>query len=170
MSKLVVIGFDNMSKAEEVLEKLVALQKEHLIDLEDAAIVTRDDKGKCHIKQAVNLAASGALGGCFWGLLIGLLFLHPLLGMLAGAASGALSGSLVDFGINDDFVKDLSKTLQNGTSALFILVRKATPDKVIAELSGYNGKVLHTSLSNHEEAALKEALEKAQAEVAAASA
>lgn len=163
MSKLVVIGFNEMGKADEVLNKLAELQKEHLIDLEDAAVVIRDENGKCRVKQAVNLAAGGAASGGFWGMLIGMLFMHPLLGLLAGAASGAVSASLVDFGINDDFIEELSKKLRNGTSALFILVRKATPDKVIAEFEGTSGEVLHTSLSFEEENALKEALEKAHA-------
>ena len=168
MSKLVVIGFDNMTRADEVLHKLTELQKEHLIDLEDAAVVIRNENGKCQVKQAVDLTAGGAASGGMWGLLIGLLFMHPLLGFIAGAASGAVSGSLMDFGINDDFIKELSEKLQNGTSALFILVRKATPDKVIAEFEGSYGTVLHTSLSISEEAALKEALQKAHASAAAA--
>ncbi len=168
MSKLVVIGFDKIGEADEVLAKLVDLQKEHLIDLEDAAVVVRNENGKCQVKQAVNLAAGGAANGGFWGLLIGLLFMHPLLGFLAGAASGAVSGSLMDFGINDDFIEELSKKLQNGTSALFILVRKATPDKVIAEFEGYNAQVLHTSLSIAEEAELRAALEKAHEAATAA--
>lgn len=161
MSKLVVIGFDKMGEADEVLAKLADLHKEHLIDLEDAAVVVRNENGKIQVKQAVNLAAGGATSGGFWGLLIGLLFMHPLLGLLAGAASGAVSASLIDFGINDDFIAELSKKLQNGTSALFILVRKATPDKVIAEFEGINAHVLHTSLSIKEETELRAALEKA---------
>jgi uncharacterized membrane protein len=166
MSDLVVLGFDSTEKADQVLSKLVALQKEHLIDLEDAAVVVRDENGKCQVKQAVNLTAAGAAGGSFWGLLIGLLFMHPLVGVLAGTAAGAISGSLADFGINDNFIKELGDTLQNGSSALFVMVRKATPDKVIEEVKGYNGKVLHTSLSIKEETALKEALEKAHQELA----
>ena len=152
MSDLVVLGFDSTEKADQVLSKLVALQKEHLIDLEDAAVVVRDENGKCQVKQAVNLTAAGAAG--------------PLVGVLAGTAAGAISGSLADFGINDNFIKELGDTLQNGSSALFVMVRKATPDKVIEEVKGYNGKVLHTSLSIKEETALKEALDKAHQELA----
>lgn len=166
MSKLVVLGFDSTEKADQVLHKLVSLQKEHLIDLEDAAVVVRGDDGKCRVKQAVNLTAAGAAGGSFWGLLIGLLFMHPLIGVLAGTAAGAISGSLADFGINDDFIKELGETLQNGSSALFIMVRKATPDKVLEEIKGYDARVLHTSLSIKEETALREALEKAHQELA----
>lgn len=163
MSDLIVVGFDNESKADEVLEKLAKFQKEHLVDLEDAAIVIKDEKGKIRVKQVYNLVAAGASSGSFWGLLVGLLFLHPLLGVAAGVATGALSGSLTDIGINDDFIKDLGQTLEPKTSALFVLVRKATPDKVIAELKPFNGRVLRTSLSQTDEDDLKAALEKAQA-------
>lgn len=164
MSNLIVVGFDNELKADEVLHKLGELQKEHLVDLEDAVVVIKNQKGKVKIKQAYDLVTSGAIGGGFWGSLIGLLFLHPLLGVAAGIATGALSGALTDIGIDDDFIEDLGKTLESGTSALFLLVRKATPDKVLEELRPYGGRLLRTSLSKSDEASLKAALEKAKVE------
>lgn len=162
MSDLVVVGFDSEMKADEVLQKLGKLQKSHLIDLEDAAIVIKDEEGKIRVKQAYNMIAAGASSGGFWGALLGLLFLHPLLGLAAGAVSGALSGALTDIGINDNFIKDLGKTIEPGASALFILVREATPDKVIAELKPFDGKILQTSLSKTDEDSLKAALENAR--------
>lgn len=161
MSDLIVIGFDNESKADEVLQKLNQFQREHLVDLEDAAVVIKNQKGKIRVKQIYNLVATGASGGSFWGLLVGLLFLHPLLGLVAGVAGGALSGALTDIGIDDTFIQDLGETLEPGTSALFVLVRKVTPDKVLAELHQFDGRVLRTSLSKTDEESLKAALEKA---------
>lgn len=165
MSDLVVVGFDNVLKADEVLHKLGQMQKEHLVDLEDAVVVIKNKKGKVKIKQAYDLVTSGAIGGGFWGSLIGLLFLHPLLGVAAGIATGALSGALTDIGINDEFIENLGQTIEPGTSALFLLVRKATPDKVLDELRPYGGKLLQTSLSKSDEESLKAALEKARVEV-----
>ncbi len=159
MSDLVVIGYDDMFKADEVLLTLARLQKEHLIDLEDACVVVRDEKGKIKLKQAHNLTAAGAMGGGMWGMLIGLIFLHPLLGLVAGGAAGALSGSMSDIGIDDEFIKELGATLDKGTSALFILVRQSTPDKVVPEIKPFGGKVLQTSLSIEDETKLKEMLE-----------
>ena len=104
------------------------------------------------------LTATGAVTGGFWGTLIGLIFLNPLLGMAAGAAAGAVGGALTDVGINDKFMKDLSSGFKNGSSALFILVRKVTPDKVLAELEGSGGTVLQTSLTHEQEAKLQAAL------------
>lgn len=164
MSDLIVIGFNDEFKGDEVLLKLAKMQKEHLVDLEDAVVAVKNQKGKLKVKQTLDLVTAGATGGSFWGLLIGLLFLHPLLGVTAGIVSGALSGALTDVGIDDDFIRELGKTLDPGTSAIFILARKVTPDKVLEELKPFDGTVLRTSLSNVEEANLKAALAKVQTE------
>jgi uncharacterized membrane protein len=123
------------------------------------------------LKQARSLvgagAASGGLSGAMWGTLIGLLFLNPLAGLLTGAAvgagAGALSGSLVDYGIDGAFIRSLGATIEPGSSALFVLVRRATPDKVLPELSQFKGTVLRTSLLNEQEECLRQALEKVKA-------
>ena len=110
--------------------------------MEDVVVVTRGDKGKVKLHQSVNLTAVGAVGGTFWGMLIGMIVLNPLLGAAVGAGAGAISGKLSDIGIDDKFMKELGATLAPGTSALFVLVRKATPDKVLEALKGFKGKVL----------------------------
>ena len=169
MSDLVVLDFDGIHTADDVLNKLRSLQKEYLIDLEDACVVERGQDGKVHIKQAINLAAVGAaqggMSGALWGALVGLLFLNPLAGMaiggLVGAGAGALSGSLADYGINDDFVRRLGQTIPPGSSALFVLVKSVTLDKIMPEIEPYKPRVLKTSLSNEAEAKLKAALAKA---------
>jgi uncharacterized membrane protein len=169
MSNLVVFDFDGIHTADEVLNKLRSLRKEYLIDFEDACVVEREKDGKIHIKQAVNLTALGAAAGgsrgALWGALVGILFLNPLAGMaigaLAGAGMGALSGSLANYGINDDFVKNLGKTIPPGSSALFVLIKSVTEDKVLREIEPYKPRVLKTSLSDEAEAKLRAALSKA---------
>jgi uncharacterized membrane protein len=142
-----------------VLNTLQRLQKEYLIDLEDAAYVTKDKDGKVRLHQSVKLPLIGALAGTVWGTLIGLLFMNPLLGAALGAASGALSGALTDYGIDDNFMKELAQELKPGSSVLFILVRRMTPDKVISELSRYGGRILRTSLTKEAERQLQQTLE-----------
>lgn len=110
MSDLIVIGFSDEFKADEVLLDLRKLEREYLIDLEDAAIVVRNRQAKVKVKQTQELVASGALSGGFWGLLIGLIFLHPMLAIF-GAAVGALSGALTDIGIDDNFIQELGNTI-----------------------------------------------------------
>ncbi len=169
MSNLVVLGFDGIHTADEVLNKLRSLQKEYLIDLEDACVVERLENGKVFINQAVNLTAMGAahggISGALWGTLVGVLFLNPLAGMaiggITGVGVGALSGSLSDYGIRDDFVKKLGDTIPPASSALVILVRSATEDKVLDEIKQYEPRVLKTSLSNEVEQRLKTVLSQA---------
>ncbi len=158
MSDLIAIAYNDEYKAEEVRLTLAKLQREHLIEMEDAAVVVKDQNGKVKLKQAVDLTSAGAVSGGFWGLLIGTLFLNPLLGTAVGAAAGAVSGALSDIGVDDGFMKSLGESLPAGSSALFVLVRKATPDKVLEEIAPYGGKVLRTSLSKDQEAQLQEVL------------
>jgi uncharacterized membrane protein len=159
MSDLVVVGFDDETTAFEMRAALAKMQKEYLIDMGDVVVVTKDQEGKVKLHQAVNLTAAGAVGGSFWGMLIGMIFLNPLVGAAVGAGAGALSGKLSDVGIDDKFIKELGETLGNGSSALFVLVRKATPDKVLEGLKQFKGKVMKTSLTADKEAKLREVLE-----------
>ncbi|MBV8361252.1 MAG: DUF1269 domain-containing protein [Deltaproteobacteria bacterium] len=162
MSTLVVVGYDDQFKAEEVRLKLWKMQKDYLLDVADAVVAVKDQSGRVKLHQAVNLTSAGAVSGGFWGTLIGLIFLSPLLGMAIGAAAGAVSGALTDVGIDDKFMKDLAATLKPGSSALFVLVRKATPDKVLEELAGSGGTILKSSLSHDDEAKLQGALSAAR--------
>jgi uncharacterized membrane protein len=159
MSTFVAIAYDNPHKALEVRLELVKAQEEYLIDLEDAVVAVKNAHGRVKLHQAVNLTAAGAVSGGFWGTLIGLLFLNPLLGLAAGAGAGAISGALTDVGINDDFMKQLAEKLQPNTSALFVLVKQATPDRVVPRIRQYGGTVLQTSLTHEDEQKLQTALE-----------
>jgi len=165
MADLVVIEYNDMYTAEEVRLKLKKMQQEYLVDLEDAVVAVKDEKGKVKLNQIHHLTAKGAVSGGFWGTLVGLIFLNPLLGMAAGATAGAVSGALTDVGINDKFMKEIAGGFNNGTSALFILCRKATPDKVLAELEGTGGKVLQTSLTHEQEEKLQAAISSVKSEV-----
>lgn len=162
MATLVVIGYESEAKAEEVRLALLKLQREYLIDLADAVVVVREHDGKVALRQLHNLTAAGAMGGGFWGTLVGMLFLNPLFGLAVGAAAGAISGALADIGIDDGFMKQLAQTLKPGTAALCVLVRRATPDKVLTEIQGFGGTVLKTSLSHEDEAKLQVALSAAK--------
>jgi uncharacterized membrane protein len=162
MSTLVVIDYESEVKAEEVRIALLKMQKAYLIDLADAVVVVRDEKGKVRLRQLYDLTGAGAVSGGFWGALIGLLFLNPLFGFAIGAAAGAISGALKDVGIDDNFMKQLGQTLTPGTAALCVLIRQMTPDKVVEELQKFGGKLIKTNLCNENEAKLREALASAQ--------
>jgi uncharacterized membrane protein len=161
MSNLVVVVFNDEVTAFEMRTALLRMQQEYLIDLEDAVVVTRDKKGKTKLDQVTNLTSAGAVGGGFWGLLIGMIFLNPLLGAVVGAGAGALSGKFTDIGLNDQMMKDIGQSFTPGSSGLFLLIRRATVDKVLSGLKDFagKGKLFQTSLNKDDEAALRQALE-----------
>ncbi|HEV2566534.1 MAG TPA: DUF1269 domain-containing protein [Microvirga sp.] len=171
MAELVVVGFDDPNDADRVLTELTRLQDEDLIDLEDAVVAIRGPDGAVRVKQTVNLTGTSVtqsgLWGAMWGYLVGVMFLNPVAGLVVGGAlgagSGALSGRMIDLGINDEFVRSVGDTLRPDTSALFLLVRKSQPEKVLAELSGFKGRILRSTLSPEQEARLRDAVERAQA-------
>lgn len=164
MSELIVFAFKDDTTAYEMRAALAKMQKNYLIEMEDVVIVHKDERGEVKLDQMVNLTARGAIGGGFWGLLIGLLFMNPLLGAAVGAGAGAISASLTDIGINDDFMRELGETLTPGTSALFVLLRKATADKLLDGLREFAGraKVLQSSLSKDQEEDLRAVIEGAK--------
>ncbi|MDQ0427154.1 MULTISPECIES: DUF1269 domain-containing protein [Cellulomonas] len=162
MATLSVWRFETPEGAEQAEQALLELQKQELIQVQDAATVSwQPDKKKPRTRQAHNLAAVGALGGTFWGLLFGLLFFMPLVGVVIGAAAGAVGGALTDVGIDDDFIRSVREKVTPGTSALFLLATTSVPDRVVSALRerGIQGELLQTNLSHEDEARLREAFQ-----------
>ena len=158
MATLSVLKFDTPGGAEEALDLMKSLQKQQLITLQDAAIVTWPEGAKKpKTKQLISLAGIGALNGAFWGMLFGLIFFVPLLGLAVGAAFGAFGASMADVGIDDDFIKKTKDKVTEGTSALFLLTSDATTDKVVEQMKQLDFEIVSTSLSKEEEDQLLEA-------------
>lgn len=154
---LTVWKFDTETGADIAVETLKDLQRQELITVHDAAVVSwAEGAKKPKTRQLNNLAGIGALGGAFWGLLFGILFFIPLIGAAVGAGIGALSGSLTDVGIDDSFIKQLKEKITPGTSALFVLTSDATLDRVHDEFKGQKAELISTNLSHDQEAALRE--------------
>jgi uncharacterized membrane protein len=161
MSSLVAIVFNDQTTAFEMRAALAKMQRQYLLTMEDAAVVTRDENGKVRLHEASSLTAAGAVHGAFWGMLLGLLFLNPLLGAAVGAGAGAIAGKFTNIGIDNKMMKDIGDSLKPGTSALFVLARRVTAEKVLDGLKEFAGKgrVFQTSLDKDDERALREALE-----------
>lgn len=157
MSTLVAVAYPDNATAQQARNTLTRLQTERLVQLDDAVIAINEN-GKIKLDQSVNLVGGNALSGALWGGLIGMIFLMPIAGAAIGAASGAITGKLSDYGIDDQFVKDLSSQLKPGNAALFVLVRESTPDRVMNEMKQFGGKVLRTNLSEADEQRLQAAL------------
>ena len=163
MSDLLVISYPSEAQAEEVRSRLLGMQKEYLIELGDAVVAVKRPDGQVKLNQLFSPVTAGAASGALWGTLIGLVVLMPLVGAALGAASGALGGKLTDVGINDAFMRDVAKSLDSGQAALFLLIRKMTTDKVLAELHGTGGTIMRSSFDETKEQTLREALSGAQA-------
>ena len=158
MSDLIAVAYPDRETADQVRKELFALSKEHVIALDDAVVISRDEKGKVKLHQTLNPAGAGAAGGALWGGLIGLIFLAPLLGAAIGAAAGGAAGAVTDLGVDDKFMKELGAKLPEDGAALIVLVRESTPDKVLPRISQHGGHVIQTSLSTEAEERLRHAL------------
>jgi uncharacterized membrane protein len=158
MSTLAVIAYPQQNTAGEAAAKLAQMQKEYLIDLEDVAWVTKNADGKPKLHQTSSLTGISAAGGAFWGFLFGLLFFVPLAGLAVGAAAGALTGKLMDFGIDDKWIKEVAAGIPAGGSALFVMARNTNAERVLPEMAKFGGTVIRTNLSAEQEQALAEAL------------
>ncbi|MFE6869978.1 DUF1269 domain-containing protein [Kitasatospora sp. NPDC057692] len=166
MSNLFAIAYPDLATARAVRDEAVGLQKQRLIELEDAVVVERRADGKIKLHQQVSTTGAGAASGAVWGGVIGLLFFMPILGAAVGGAAGAAVGATTDIGVDDDFMRQVGQHLQPGTAAVFLLVRRATADKVVPALARHGGRIIQTSLSAEAEADLRATVEAARSHAA----
>jgi len=160
MSELIVAGFKGEFTADEVLLDLLKMKQIHLIDLDYAVVVARRDDGSIRVSHNNVVVHADVTAGGQWGILFG----GPvgyIIGGIIGAVIGETVKGLKKIGIQDDFIKDVSETLEPGSSAIFIRVRKALSDKVVEELKKFDAKLLRSSLTITNEADLLKELEKA---------
>jgi uncharacterized membrane protein len=160
MATLVAIGYSDQTTAEQARQTVQGLEADLIIQADQVAAISRDLDGKYHVTTTHGGASTGggAAWGGFWGLLFGMLFFVPVVGLAFGAGMGALFGHLGKEGIDQQFQKQVRDHLKPGTSALFMVIEQATPDKAVAALEQYGGTVIKTSLSDEDTARLQEAL------------
>jgi uncharacterized membrane protein len=158
MSDLIAIGYPDESTAEDAAEEARRMARDLIIEPDAIAVIVRDNEGKYHVHTSHHPVGAGATWGMFWGLLFGLLFFIPVFGIAIGAGLGALMGKITKSGIDKTFQDQVRGMLKPGTSALFLMVEKVTPDKAVEGLSKFGGTVLKTSLSREGESELQDAL------------
>ncbi len=160
MSNIIVITFDNSDEAGKVRESLRKIEHGGYLNLDDSAVIVRDDEGKFHVHDELDKGVKvGAVGGGLLGLLIGFMF-APLGAIILGAAAGGLIGSTFDLGISKKFIKDVEASMEPGTSAIFFVISQANPTMALAALKPYKGEVYHTSLDPDDEEHLRKILSK----------
>jgi uncharacterized membrane protein len=158
MADLIAIGYPDQATADAAAEEARRLARDLIIQPDAIAVIVRDEEGGYHVHTNHHLVGGGATWGMFWGLLFGLLFFIPVFGMAIGAGMGALMGKLTKSSIDKQFQDQVRDMLKPGTSALFLMLEKITPDKAVDAMSKYGGTVLKTSLSKADEQELQEAL------------
>ncbi len=157
MSTLSVWKFETAEEANEHLNKLAEMAKQHLIKIHDAAVVSWPaGKKRPHTDNYGSMTGRGMISGAFWGMLFGLIFFVPVFGMAVGAAMGALSGKFTDYGINDNFIKKVRNEVTQGNSALFLLTSEAVRDRIAEEFKGISVELIYSNLSKEEEEKLIE--------------
>ena len=161
MATLVAIAYPDQGTAEQARETVEKLESELIIQADQVAAISRDPEGKYHVHTTHGGASAGggAAWGGFWGFLFGLLFFIPFFGLALGAGIGALFGHFGEKGIDKAFQEQVRDQLKPGTSALFMVIEQATPDKAIAALQQYGGTVIKTSLSEEDTKKLQDALQ-----------
>src|ERR1700747_2269101 len=158
MSELIAIGYPDESTAELAADEARRLRDDLIIQQNSIAVILRDKDGKYHVHTSHHAVGGGAAWGMFWGLLFGMLFFIPVFGMAIGAGMGALMGKVGKAGIDKQFEEQVRGLVQPGTSCLFLMIEKATPDKAVEAMRKFGGTVLKTSLSKEGEQQLQEAL------------
>jgi uncharacterized membrane protein len=160
MATLLAIAYPDQGTAEQAMGTVQELQSELIIQAEQVAAISRDLEGKYHVHTNHGSGAGvGAWWGGFWGFLFGLLFFIPFAGLALGAGMGALFGHFGDKGIDKAFQQQVRDYVKPGTSALFLVIEQATPDKAIAAMQQYGGTVIRTSLSDEDTKRLQDALQ-----------
>jgi uncharacterized membrane protein len=160
MANLIVIVFDDPEEAPRVRKTIKSIEGSGHISLNDSAVVVKDEKGKVHVKNQVDRGVKiGAVGGGFFGLLLASVF-FPVAGIVIGALGGAVIGKMAKLGVSQGFVKEVASSMENESSALFIIVRDSDPDVAVAALKPYKGKILQTTLSPEDEEILRDVLKK----------
>ena len=163
MADLIAIGYPDQATADAAAEEARRLARDLIIQPDAIAVITRDIDGTYHSSTSHHAVGGGAMWGMFWGFLFGLLFFIPVFGMAIGAGMGALMGKLSKTSIDKQFQDQVRDLLKPGTSALFLMLEKVTPDKAVEAMSKYGGTVLKTSLSKEDEQALQNELHGTQA-------
>jgi uncharacterized membrane protein len=158
MADLIAISYPDETTALAAMDEAERLQHELVIQADAIAAIVRNREGKIRVVTNHHAVGAGATWGMFWGMLFGMLFFVPFLGMAVGAGMGALMGKVEKAGIDQAFQQQVRDMLQPGTSALFLVVEKVTPDKAVEALSRFGGKVLKSSLSQNAEHELQYAM------------
>jgi len=157
VATLTVFQFRTENGAQQATDLIEKLQKQALIQVQDAAIITWPiGSKKPKTRHLSHLAGVGALDGAFWGTLFGLIFFVPFFGEATGSVTSAFAAKFKDYGITAYFINSVRRKVTEGTSAVFLLTSGGVLDKIVlAARSLPKFELITSNLSNEQEAALR---------------
>lgn len=158
MNQLIAVAFDHFDDARDAMKSLRDLEAQGRVRFEDTALIERDPDGTAHVKNEVSgtTETAAVIGALIGGVLT---FAFPLAGIALGAALGAVVGASLDRGVSDEFVNEVKTMLRPGRSALFLVVKEAEADALLAALRQFRGDVIQTTLPSETEDAIREAID-----------
>jgi len=160
MSTIIVMTFEDMRSADKALTVLESLRKEHLFDLSDAAVITKDIDGSVNVMETEDVKPKGgAIAGGVAGLVVGTLLGGPIGGALLGAATGAVAGKLIDLGIPDKQIKQVSEAMSVASSSLIVEFKSGDRDKLIAAMQESGGELYEITVTDQTKRQLQDAVD-----------
>jgi uncharacterized membrane protein len=147
--ELVVAAFNETDKASEALKTLKSLQKDGVIRLINAAVMSRDTKGIVNVHETQDVGAGhGAVFGAIVGGLVGLLGgpVGAIVGAAAGAATGGVAADRIDMGFPNETLNEIKETLIPGSSAILALIQHQWVDRVVAEMENFGAALYRQAL------------------------
>ena len=176
MDRMLVVVFDNETKAYEGKKALLQLDGEGSLSVYAYAVLAKHADGTATVKQGDDSGPVGTLLGTSFGSLIGLL--GGPVGLAIGAVSGLAVGGAADLNnarIGEDFIDDVTKTLLPNRVAVVAEIDEDWTTPVDTRMEAIGGSVFRRTLSDvkqtiHEEnvAAMKADLAQMKAEHAKA--
>ncbi len=146
-SNIAIYIFDDEKAAKSMLKSVKGMEQRNKLRIADAAIVTKDEKGKVKVKETGDVSAKGgaARGGVI-GVVAGTILGGPIGGLIAGAVLGALTAKAVDFGISDDQIQLISDEMDRGKTALFLELASGDLGMISASVRQMGGQVIEVDV------------------------
>ncbi len=158
MATLSALRFSSPDGAEKATAVVAGLVRSGVLDLEDAAVVRWSPSStRPEMWKVKTLVGDSGMNETFWSTLFGCLLLLPLAASTGGLDPDRPLCSLADFGIGNDFVRQIRQRVNRGTSALFLLTAHATVDRVLSLPDELDSTVMSTNLSDSQEDSLRTA-------------
>ena len=160
--RVIVAVFGTQNQAYDAAAQMQRLGDDGIIELKRGAIATKDAKGNLTIPDSKHVGSAwGLLGGGLIGGLLGAM-LGPV-GVAAGAAASAAAagaavgaatggtlgalGDLTEFGLNEDFIDDVTTQLNPGDTALIVEVDEGSTESTDRAVSMYGGRIYRSELA-----------------------